>query len=171
MKPLTCLVLVLGMCMVAISSSAESPGDAILGKWYTDDNDSQVEIVKRTDANGKTKYSGTLVWFKNPVYEKDDPEAGVILHDRNNKDKARRADPLLGLRMLKNFSYDRDDKEWNAGTIYDPEVGKTYSCTINMANNPTVPGQKILNVRGYIGIPTFGRTTVWTQVPATKNTE
>ena len=142
MKPLTCFLLALGMCLCATSFAAGPPGDAILGKWYTKDNESQVEIVKKTDANGKVKYSGTLVWFENPVYEADDPEAGVTLHDRNNRDKARQADPLLGLKMLKNFSYDRNDREWNSGTIYDPEVGKTYKCTIIMANNPNVPGEK-----------------------------
>ena len=171
MKLHYCLALVLGACLYATTIAAESASDEILGNWYTKDNESQVKIVKKTDANGKSTYFGTLVWFENPVYEEDDPEAGVILHDRKNKDKARQADPLLGLQMLKNFSYDSDDKEWNAGTIYDPNVGKTYKCTIRIADDPDAPGQRILNVRGYIGIPTFGRTEIWKQVPPEKNTE
>ena len=171
MKPLTYLALVLGACLYATTIAAESASDEILGNWYTKDNESQVKIVKKTDEDGKSKYFGTLVWFENPVYEEDDPEAGVILHDRKNKDEARQADPLLGLQMLKNFSYDSDDKEWNAGTIYDPNVGKTYKCTIRIADDPDAPGKKILNVRGYIGIPTFGRTEIWKQALPEKNTE
>ncbi|MCH7909821.1 MAG: DUF2147 domain-containing protein, partial [Candidatus Hydrogenedentes bacterium] len=37
--------------------------------------------------------------------------------------------------------------------------------------DPDAPGKKILNVRGYIGIPTFGRTEIWKQALPEKNTE
>jgi uncharacterized protein (DUF2147 family) len=51
-----------------------------------------------------------------------------------------------------------DGNSYEDGTIYDPENGKTYSCTIEMVNANT------LNVRGYIGISLIGRTDVWKRV-------
>jgi uncharacterized protein (DUF2147 family) len=58
--------------------------------------------------------------------------------------------------MLKNFSF--DENEWNGGTIYDPENGKTYNCKIAIRD-----GNK-LDVRGYIGISLLGRTETWFRV-------
>ena len=48
---------------------------------------------------------------------------------------------------------------WSGGTIYDPEEGKTYKCVMKLADENT------LNVRGYIGVPAFGRTVTWLRVP------
>lgn len=131
--------------------------DAIVGRWYTENDESQVEIYK-VEKNGVTTYHGKLVWFENPVYEADDPEAGVTLHDRHNPDESLRQVPLLGLNMLKDFVYDADAQEWNDGTIYDPEKGKTYNCVMTLGE-----GDK-LDVRGYVGIPALGRTTQWVRV-------
>jgi uncharacterized protein (DUF2147 family) len=49
------------------------------------------------------------------------------------------------------------DNLWEDGTIYDPENGKTYRCKI------TLESPNRLNVRGFVGISLFGRTTVWTR--------
>jgi uncharacterized protein (DUF2147 family) len=46
------------------------------------------------------------------------------------------------------------DRRWT-GTIYNRENGKTYSCVVTLL--PT--GQ--MKVRGYVGLPMFGRTAVW----------
>jgi uncharacterized protein (DUF2147 family) len=56
---------------------------------------------------------------------------------------------------LKGFEF--TGKSWEDGTIYDPNNGKTYSCTIKIkkANE--------LEIRGFIGISLLGRTTVWTR--------
>ncbi|MEX2015418.1 MAG: DUF2147 domain-containing protein, partial [Candidatus Hydrogenedentales bacterium] len=54
---------------------------------------------------------------------------------------------------------------WDSGTIYDPNNGKTYKCVIKYAKDETVQGGEKLDVRGYIGVPALGRTTVWTRVP------
>jgi uncharacterized protein (DUF2147 family) len=50
----------------------------------------------------------------------------------------------------------RDGDEWTGGEILDPENGKTYKATLKLADN----GQKLL-VRGYIGLPIFGRSQTW----------
>ncbi len=50
--------------------------------------------------------------------------------------------------------------KWTGGRIYDPNNGKTYKCTLELANDGT------LKVRGYVGISWFGRTETWTRQEA-----
>jgi len=97
------------------------------------------------------------VWLKEPV----DPKTKQPKTDKNNPDESLRTVPLKGYRLLKDFSY-AGNNSWSEGTIYDPENGSTYSCTISMKDPNT------LDIRGYIGISTFGRTDVWKrlQIPA-----
>lgn len=119
--------------------------DAVLGTWLTASGKAKVQIYKESD-----KYYGKIVWLKIPTYED-----GTSKMDKNNPDKAKQSEPLLGLNMLKNFEF--DDDEWEDGTIYDPENGKTYSCTIKYRDGK-------LDLRGYIGISLIGRTQTWYKV-------
>lgn len=143
---------------IGLNGAVFADADTVVGRWYTENDESQIEIYK-VEKDGVTTYHGKLVWFLDPVYKADDPEAGVTLHDRHNPDESLRAVPLLGLNMLKDFVYDADDNSWVDGTIYDPEKGKTYSCVIAMGAD-----ENTLDVRGYIGIPALGRTTQWVRV-------
>jgi uncharacterized protein (DUF2147 family) len=43
------------------------------------------------------------------------------------------------------------------GRVSDPEKQRVYSCTITMKS------EDALDLRGYIGIPLFGRTEYWTR--------
>ena len=131
---------------VAFSQS----GDEILGRWFTDDKGAQVEIYKETNGEGEARYFGKLVWFEAPVYEKGDPDEGQPVRDRENPDESKRDTPLMNYVILKDFSH-TDDAEWSDGTIYDPEVGKTYKCTIKLVNDSALPGGKRLDVRGVRG--------------------
>ena len=135
-------------------------GDELLGQWYTADNASKVEIVKRDG-----KYFGTIIWLSEPNYEAGDAEAGKPKRDRENPETSRKNDPVIGIQVLKNFHYVADEKTWEGGTIYDPENGRTYKCVIRFQDDPQATDGKSLHVRGYIGIPTLGRTTVWYRVP------
>ncbi len=50
-----------------------------------------------------------------------------------------------------------DGSRFSGGRIVDPQANKEYRATM------TLDGPARLRVRGYIGIPTFGRTQVWTR--------
>ena len=50
------------------------------------------------------------------------------------------------------------NSQWQNGTIYDAESGKTYSCNIKLTNPQT------LEVRGFVGVSLFGRTDTWKKV-------
>ena len=74
--------------------------------------------------------------------------------DVNNPEEKLRTQPLKGLENLRNFKFVGENK-WEEGNIYDPKVGKDYSCEMKLVDDNT------LEVRGYIGVSVFGRTDVW----------
>ena len=123
--------------------AAENNADAILGEWYTDGDESVVEVYKCEDA-----YCGKIVWLKEPLT----PE-GEKKTDQNNPDESLRDREIIGLNIVEGFKYDGDGG-WEDAKIYDPNKGKTYSCKAE------IKGDK-LKIRGFIGISVFGETTVW----------
>lgn len=135
--------LALALSFSAVTAFAQDP---IEHTWLTEEKNGKVQIYKATDG----KYYGKLVWIKEPN------ENGRPKVDKNNPDKARRNDPLLGVTLLKGFKKTKDNV-YEDGTVYDPKNGKDYSCKL------TLDGSK-LNVRGYVGISLMGRTTTWTRV-------
>jgi uncharacterized protein (DUF2147 family) len=147
------LGLVVAFCLVISSAWAASP-DVIVGKWWNQEKESQIEIYK---AEGK--YFGKIVYLKEPEYPANDPGgmAGKTKVDRKNPDVNKRNVPLLGLLMLWNFT-NTGDNLWENGFIYDPRDGKTYKCKMTMES------PDILNVRGFIGISLLGRTNTWTRI-------
>jgi len=160
MKPLvsiTALVLTLGWTQ---SGQCGNRADDLLGQWYTENNESKVVITKE---NGK--YVGAIIWLKEPLYGKDEAETGKPKRDKNNPTKRLRNRPIVGLRILKGFTFNARDNSWENGTIYDPESGKTYKCEINFEQDSKALRGRKLHVRGYIGLPILGRTTYWHYVP------
>ena len=152
MKRTICATVVLGLC-AWMPVWAGPNADSIVGVWLTDGGGSKIEISKESD-----KYDGKIVWLKDPTYEQGHPEAGKPRRDSHNHDPAHQHDPMVGLNLLKNFTFDGEAK-WTGGTIYDPENGKTYKCVITLGDDNT------LNVRGYLGIQALGRTTTWKRAP------
>lgn len=120
----------------------------ILGIWLNQDEDAQVEMFERGG-----KIYGKLVWLKNPI----DDDTGKAKLDKNNPDDELKKKPLMGLEILKGFTFDGKD-EWEDGEIYDPKNGKTYSCYMAFDEKDK------LKIRGYIGVSLLGRTTYWTRV-------
>lgn len=121
---------------------------APLGRWLTDGGKAQVEIAPCAD-----KLCGKIVWLAEPLDEQGQPK-----RDRNNQDEAKRSRPVVGLAMLEGFAAAGEPDKWEGGTIYNPEDGKTYSCTMTLQDADT------LRVRGYVGLPLLGKTQVWTRV-------
>ena len=135
-------------CILWAVSFAQNASD-IVGTWLTDDGLAKVQIFKTED-----KYNGKIVWLKNPLYED-----GTAKHDKNNPDKAKQGVPLMDLVLLKDFVFDKD--KWKEGTIYKPQNGKTYSCTIKSRDGK-------LDVRGYVGFSLIGETHTWFKVADVK---
>lgn len=128
------------------SFTSHEKADAIIGKWLTaGDDNAKVEIFK-----SGSKYYGKIVWLQNPIRD------GEKALDKKNPDKKKQNNPIIGLQIISDFEYNAEENVWKNGKIYDPESGKTYSCTIKKEGNK-------LKVRGYIGISLLGRTEIWTK--------
>ncbi|HEX2532497.1 MAG TPA: DUF2147 domain-containing protein [Chitinophagaceae bacterium] len=125
--------------------AAPNPDD-VVGVWKDGSGRGHIQIYK---ANGK--YYGKLIWSTN---DKD----GKPRVDRNNPDPSLRARPLVGLVVLRHFSFDKDDEEWTGGRIYNPQDGKDYKAYIKLKDKNT------LSIRGYVGITWIGKTDTWTRV-------
>lgn len=139
------------LCLLTVICYAQSEADAILGVWETGSGKARVKIDKVGD-----QFFGKVVWLREPLNEEGKPKV-----DKNNPDEKLRTVPLLGFKLIKDFSF-KGEKVWEDGTIYDPENGSTYSCTIKMTDENT------LDVRGFIGVSLFGRTDVWKRVQLKK---
>ena len=150
---LLCIVVMLPVHKVL---AVDQTANTILGVWVTEGGKSHVEITLQ---NGL--YEGRIIWLKESNYPADDQQgmAGKPKVDRENPDKALRTRSILGLPLLSWFNY-AGDSVWENGNIYDPESGKTYRCKMTLMPDGS------LKVRGYVGISLFGRTTVWTRLPA-----
>ncbi|WP_448205027.1 DUF2147 domain-containing protein [Azospirillum sp. sgz302134] len=130
------------------ATALASPDDAF-GVWRTTDQQAVVELYPCGP-----DLCGRLIWY---VEKRSGPDAGL---DSRNPDSMQRNRRLCGLIMLANFR--RKGDGWTGGWVYDPESGNTYSGAI------TPDGSERLDLRGYIGIPLFGRTEHWTRAPASQ---
>jgi len=130
-------------------SAAIAQSGRVIGYWLTEDEDSQVEVFQKAD----NQYYGRIVWLDEPLNDEGKPKV-----DDKNPDKAMHQTPIMGLEILKGFSYNASRNEWSGGTIYDPKNGKTYTAYMRM------DGNNKLAIRGYVmGMRFLGRTTEWSR--------
>ena len=122
---------------------------SIEGLWLSEKEDAGILV----EPCGR-QLCGSIVWLAEPL---DDD--GTAKLDELNPDESLRSREVIGLRILEGFPATPDKKKaWKGGRIYDPENGKTYRCTLTLAE----PGR--MKLRGFIGISLLGRTTYWRRV-------
>ncbi len=114
----------------------------ILGYWYLADKSAIVEVYQK-----EKTVSARVAWIEHP-YDAN----GQLLTDTNNKDKAMKGRPLLGMPLIEGMTQEKGC--WDNGTVYDPDTGRSYDCIIKL-----VKGK--LHVRGHVG--PFGKTLIWTR--------
>jgi len=154
-------ILFLALSLTACAASGADGPLAIVGVWETEQKEpgdpySRIEVVEEGG-----KFSGTIVWLSDPVYEEGDPEAGKPIRDRDNPDAKLQDRPLIGLSLMHGFKFHQKDGKWVDGKIYDPEAGKEYNCKLTLKDLDT------LEVFGYVkvGFVKLGRDSVWKRVP------
>lgn len=129
------------------STYISAQADKIVGFWLTEEGTSQVQIYKGTDG----KFYGKITWLEEPN------ENGKPKVDDDNPDPKLQSRPIMGLPLLQGFEYDKKDKEWQNGTIYDPKSGKTYDCFMWFEDDDSV-----LQIKGFVmGMRFLGRTSAW----------
>ena len=116
----------------------------IFGKWKTIDDETGKEkgVVEIYEHKGKVYGKIIEIFEQNKKHLKCEKCEG----DDKNK-------PILGLVIIKGLT--KNEAIYDGGKIVDPKNGKKYHCKI------TLDGKDKLIVRGYIGIPLFGRSQTW----------
>ena len=125
--------------------SATVPADSPVGLWKTiDEATKQPKALIRISDQG-----GALVGRIEKILV---PNAGDAVCDQctdQRKDK-----PIQGMTILSGLK--KEGQEWTGGEILDPNNGKVYKAMAKLAD-----GGRKLEVRGFVGIPTIGRTQSW----------
>ncbi|NQU53462.1 MAG: DUF2147 domain-containing protein [Bacteroidetes bacterium] len=127
-------------------SGMAQEANKIVGIWWNDEKTTKIEVEKKDG-----KYIGTIVYMIPEKYENGAPPK-----DDENPDESLRNRSIVGLQILKGFEYDAKNKEWKAGSIYDPKSGKTYDCYGWLENDD------LLNLKGFVaGIRWIGKSSEW----------
>jgi uncharacterized protein (DUF2147 family) len=140
------------MLVLTLPFSALADRDNVTGYWAT--TDSIFEIYRQDDT-----LLGQVRALREPAYSaNEDPDrAGESRMDLNNPDTDLQSRKIIGLHMFSEYEY--KGGQWQ-GKIYDPESGNTYQSKM------TISKDGLLEIRGYIGLPMFGRTAQFQPISA-----
>ena len=142
--------LALTMFFLMMTQVARADSDAVVGFWASDNSIFEITITGDT-------LTGEVRALLNPTYLPDEnaERSGEARTDDNNPDEGLRNRPIMGLSMFSEYAF--EDGLWQ-GKIYDPESGNTHQSRmkINRKGN--------LEIRGYVGMPMFGRTAEFVPV-------
>jgi uncharacterized protein (DUF2147 family) len=139
------LAAVVTLISAANADDGATPG--AIGFWVTQDHSSVVEI-----SPCGAGLCGQVVGLR-AGRKPDDPAT-----DTHNPDPAKRGAALCGLVMMGGLTPVKGSVgKWEGGWIYDPESGDTYSAEMRLT------AADRLTLRGYLGMPLFGRSENWTR--------
>lgn len=152
------ILLLAATALFTLPAVAQSmPADAVTGVWLTEEGDqggrARVEVNQE-----RGKFVGRIIWLEEPKFPSG-PHQGKAKMDLENSDEKLRNRPIIGLAILSGMTYEGDGT-WSGGTIYDPANGKTYKAKMSLEGT----ADATLEVRGFIGVSLFGRTTTWRRV-------
>lgn len=113
-------ILLVAVAAAASATAAAGPeSDGLVGTWLTDGGDSRIRIAPCGNA-----FCGTVVWAKTN---------GL---DTQNPDPALRKRTIVGMPLTRDMKPDGKGR-W-AGSIYNPENGKTYEITMQVKGTDTL---------------------------------
>jgi hypothetical protein len=125
-------------------ASPQQPADSDTSYWLSPEHGWVAE--NRVCPTGICSY---LVGFRPP----HQPPPGTVPRDEHNANPKLRDRPLCGIQLTGGFDpAKKRNNRLEGGWVYDPETGGTYSATLTQTDPDTV------KLRGYVGIPLFGRT-------------
>ena len=141
------------LLLIVASGLAQSAADKVVGVYYVKDDQSSEVVKIRIYKCSNGTYAGKVVWMQNAKFKDGTPKTDI-----KNPDPSKRKTPADKIQMLSGFTYNSKEKKWVDGKVYDPIHGKTYKSQMWFGDDKT------LNLRGYIGIPSIGRTMVWKKI-------
>ncbi len=128
------------------AGGVRASSDPVFGFWLIENQRSIIEIVPCGD-----RACGKIVWLKEPLGDDGQPRI-----DNLNSDDQLRGRAICGMELIGGFR-SADPGKWSGGSIYSPREGKTYSASMKLRDDGT------LKLRGYVLLPLFGKSQVWTR--------
>jgi uncharacterized protein (DUF2147 family) len=133
----------LNILIILLISAASVSAQSIVGKWKSIDDETgkPKSVVEIFEKNGKV-FGKIIKLFRDPS-EDQDPVCDKCDDDRKDK-------KILGMEIIRDM--EKDDSEWEDGTIMDPKKGTVYDCKLWLEGGN-------LKVRGYVLF--IYRTQTW----------
>lgn len=144
MRPLLTLSL---LAAIAATPLAMAQDGSPVGLWKTIDDASgkPTALIRITEQQGELQ--GKIEKLFRAPNEDQNPKC-VQCTD------ARKDQPIVGMTIVSGLKKTGD--EYTGGEILDPKNGKVYKSKLTVRE-----GGKKVEVRGFIGMPMFGRSQVW----------
>jgi uncharacterized protein (DUF2147 family) len=141
----TCRRVALIALALAPFGAGSAPPASPAGLWTTfNDRTGRPEgVVRITEVD--REFVGTVVEIRSAA----DPNPTCDRCEGDFKGK-----PILGMTILRGLH--REGGSFVDGSILDPDDGRVYRC-----NATLLEGGRKLELRGYVGLPYFGRTQTW----------
>jgi uncharacterized protein (DUF2147 family) len=118
-----------------------------VGLWKTiDDSSGKPGALIRITENGG-ELTGKIEKLFRTADEDQNPKCVACTDARKNQ-------PIVGMTIVSGLKKTGDD--YTGGEILDPKNGKVYKSKLMVQE-----GGKKVEVRGYIGMPMFGRSQTW----------
>jgi uncharacterized protein (DUF2147 family) len=133
------------VALVAVQTAHAS--ENLDGYWI----DSVGEVILNIGQCGDSR-CGKVAWLRKPR----GPDGGP-LRDYRNSDASLQPRFVCGLPVVTGFKK-QPDGTWGEGTVYVPDHGMSFSGYAEVLN----PNQ--VKVTGYVFLPIFGSSEVWTRV-------
>lgn len=137
------------LALVVLMGLSVRPASAteLDGFWM----DSHGEVILEVENCGR-EMCAKVVWLRLP-YGPD----RLPLKDFRNPDAALQNREVCGMRVITGFTK-QPDGTWGGGNVYVPDLGMSFSGYAEVLS----PTQ--IKVRGYVFLPLFGATEVWSRV-------
>ncbi len=132
-------------CFAAAAQAQGAAAPTPAGLWKTfNDRTGQAEGLVRVFAAG-AGYEAKVEAVFSPPAPSASPRCELCPGDLKNR-------PVVGMTI----AHLRADGDGWSGQILDPDEGEVYRCSVHLRD-----GGRKLEVRGYVGVPLFGRTETW----------
>ena len=141
------LIIASALCLTTTFALAQATP---AGLWKTIDDETKTEKSYVRIADGGGVITGKIEKIIDPAKQ----------GDKCDKCTDSRKDQLiLGMTIIEGVKKNADEAYWDGGSILDPNNGKVYKVRMTPKD-----GGKVLEVRGYFGMPLLGRTQTWLRV-------
>lgn len=149
LKPRFIALAIIALAMAASAAWAATAAAAPRLEGFWMDSDGEVIIEVAACSSGRC---AKVAWLKQPL----GPD-GKALRDYKNPDAKLSSRAVCGLEIISGFKQQADGT-WGGASVYVPDIGSSFS------GKAVVLSETQIKVTGYVVLPIFGSSEVWTRV-------